>query len=290
MRRRFCRGRFSFALGVCAFAAICGAARAQQKYASFNDAMAAAARHARNGDYPAAVAPLEAALTLAKDDAERLKAYEALVPPYRLHPEIDKYLVSQEFVIRHTNARAGRSLAARDVVSIAYTRGKLDSLTQRYDAELKKNPNDPAALTILTALFTERKRDDPRGPELKRQLDYLDRDLAREHAERLEKDADAAPRTSGWHLKNAAAAWLEAGDKPKALAAAKKSAAGPPETRSGILAMQWNEGLGDVFVETGEAPLAIKHFESALASTDQPALKKRIEKKLAEARGVASQK
>ena len=113
---------------------------------------------------------------------------------------------------------------------------------------------------------------------------------SRQHAEQLEKDADSAPRTGSWHLKNAAVAWLEAGDKPKALAAAKKSAAGAPESRSGILTMQWNEGLGDVFLETGEAPLAIKHFESALASTNQPSLQKRIEKKLAEARGVASQK
>src|SRR3989442_284500 len=141
-----------------------------------------------------------------------------------------------------------RSAVEREVASFLLARGELDAGISRYDAELKKNPNDPAAFSILTAIFTQAKRNDPRGPELQRQLDYLDRDLARQLAERLEKDAQVAPRTSSRHLKDAATAWLEAGDKTKALAAAKKSAAGPAENRTGILAMQWNEGLGDVFL------------------------------------------
>src|SRR5438874_11014102 len=116
-------------------------ARAQEKYTDFNDAYAVAARLVRKGDYPAAVAPLEAALMLAKDDADRKKAYEALVPAYRLQPEIDKMLVAQEFIIRHTDRRAGRSIAAREVASFLLTRGKLDAAIERYDAQLKKDPN-----------------------------------------------------------------------------------------------------------------------------------------------------
>ena len=74
--------------------------------------------------------------------------------------------------------------------------------------------------------------------------------------------------------------------------AAKKieSAAGPPEQRTGILTHQWHEGLVDVFLQSGEPQLAIAHFEAALAATDQPVLRKGIEKKLAEARGVAAAK
>ncbi len=125
---------------------------------------------------------------------------------------------------------------------------------------------------------------------MKAQLEDLDRELAKSLAERLEKDAQSAPRTASWLLKDVASAWLEAGDKAKALAAAQKSAGGAPEQRSGILTHQWHAGLGDVFLETGELQLATTHFEAALAATDQPALKKGVEKKLAEARGRAAAK
>src|SRR5437868_1340479 len=101
------------------------AVQAQEKYSDFDDAMLAAGRYLRKNDYPSAVPPLEAALTLAKDDAQRLKVYQALVPAYRQLPEIDKMLTAQEFIIRHTDRSAGRSLAARSAVSFAFQRGKL---------------------------------------------------------------------------------------------------------------------------------------------------------------------
>ncbi len=144
-------------------AAFSGASTAQEKYKDFEDAFIEAARHVRRGDYPAAVAPLEAALALAKDDVQRKRTYEALVPAYRQSPEIDKMLVAQEFIIRNTERRAGRSLAARDVASFAFQRGKLDAIVERYDAQLQKNPRDPAALTILAAIYTQAKRNDPAG-------------------------------------------------------------------------------------------------------------------------------
>jgi tetratricopeptide (TPR) repeat protein len=281
--------RFVPHVGWCLFLALACSltARAQEKYKDFDAAFNDAARRVRDGDYPAAIAPLEAALKLAKDDAQRMKAYQALVPAYQLLPQIDKLLAAQEFIIRHTDRRAGRSLAARDVVSAAFQRGKTDAIAERYEAQLKENPKDPAALTILTVVFTQTKRSDPRGPELKTQLDDLDLELAQKLAERLEKDAESAPRTSAAYLKDAATAWLEAGDKAKALAAAKKSAAGPPEQRTSILTYQWHSGLGDVFLQTGEPQLAIAQLEAALAATDQPALRKSVEKKMAEARGAA---
>src|SRR5437773_547867 len=120
-------------------------AAAQEKYSDYDDAMIAAGRFLRKNDYPSAVPPLEAALTLAKDDAQRLKVYQALVPAYRQQPEFEKMLTAQEFIIRHTDRRAGRSLSARDVFSFAYRLGKLDAISERYDAQLKQNPKDPAA-------------------------------------------------------------------------------------------------------------------------------------------------
>jgi tetratricopeptide (TPR) repeat protein len=236
------------------------------------------------------VGPLEAALALAKDDAQRKRAYEALVPAYRQSPEVEKMLAAQEFIIRHTDRKAGRSLAARDAASYLFQRGKLDMGIERYDSLLKKEPSDPAALTILAMIYAQSKRSDPRTAELKQRLDHLDQDLARQLAQRLEKDAEFAPRTVAWHLKDAAAAWLEAGDKAKALATAKKSAASPAEQRSQLLTHQWHSGLGDVFLEAGEPQLAITHFEAAIAAIDQPGLKKTVEKKLAQARGTAPAK
>ncbi|HEY2413016.1 MAG TPA: hypothetical protein VGI40_12275 [Pirellulaceae bacterium] len=264
---------------------------AQETYSDFNDAMIAAARSLRKNDYPAAVPPLEAALMLAKTDAQRLKAYESLVPAYRQDPNIDKMLEAQEFIIRHTDRRAGRSLSARDVVSSAFQRGKIYDLVARYDAQFRQNPQDPAALTILAATFSQTKRSDPRTPILKQQLEDLDKKLAGRLAQRLENDAQSAPRTSAWLLKDAATAWLEAGDKEQALATAQKSLAGPPENRNGQLNQMWHEGLGDVFLATGQPQLAVTEFEAALASaSDSAIIKQNLDKKLAQARGTLPEK
>jgi tetratricopeptide (TPR) repeat protein len=281
---------FTITLAWLAIVCLSSLAVAQEKYKDFEDAFIEAARHVRKGDYPAAVGPLEAALALAKDDAQRKRAYEALVPAYRQSPDIEKMLATQEFIIRHTDRKAGRALSARDAASYLFQRGKLDMGIERYDNLLKTKPSDPAALTILAMIYAQSKRSDPRTVELKQRLDNLDQDLARQLAERLEKDAEVAPRTVAWHLKDAASAWLEAGDKAKALATAKKSAAGPAEQRSQILTYQWHSGLGDVFLEAGEPQAAITHFEAAIASIDQPGLKKTAEKKLAQARGTAPAK
>src|SRR5437868_1954046 len=131
------RSRLTSLVTLCA-AFVLTTASAQEKYSDFNDAMIEAARFLRKNDYPAAVPPLEAALALAKDDTQQLKAYEALVPAYRQLPEIDKLLAAQEFIIRHTERRAGRSLGARAVASFLFQRGKIDAGIERYDAELKK--------------------------------------------------------------------------------------------------------------------------------------------------------
>lgn len=203
---------------------------AQEKYRNFNDAMSEGARLVRDMQFAAAQEPLEAALKLAADDQARLRVYQALLQPYRQLPEIDKMLEAQEFILRHTPQRAGRSRAARDLASFLHQRGKTDAAIQRYDAALRANPNDVAAMTVLATIFTQVKRDAQRGPELTRKLAELDRQLAAEHAQRLEKDAETAPRTAASILKDAGVAWLEAGDKAKALAAAKNHSPAFPKT------------------------------------------------------------
>jgi tetratricopeptide (TPR) repeat protein len=275
---------------LCALACCLTAAYGQENFNSFNDAMNAGARLVRDQQYAASQAPLEAALKLAADDRQRLRAYQALLPAYRQLPEIDKMLEAQEFIIRHTERWAGRSLAARDLASFLHQRGKTDTGIQRYEARLKEDAKDIAAVSVLAVIYTRTKRDPQRGPELTGRLEALDRELSVALAQRLEQDAQAAPQTAASLLKDAATVWLEAGDKAKALAAAKKSLDSLPESRSDILVLQWREGLGDVLLETGEPQLAAIQFEAALAATSNPALRRGPEKKLAQAKDAAAKK
>lgn len=263
---------------------------AQEKYKTYDEAMRAAAPLHNNKEFAKAQEPLEAAVRLAPDDAAKLRAYQALVSAYRLLPEIDKMLEAQEFVIRHTERKAGRSIAAGDVASFLHQRGKLDAGVERYEAQLKADAKDVAALSILSVVYTRARRDQQRGPEMTRRLEEVDRAIATQAAERNEKDADSAPRLAAAYWKDAAVFWLEAGDKAKALAAAKKSAAGPPEQRSNILTFYWREALGDVFLKTGEPTLAAAQFEAAIANAISDLHRQGIEKKLAEARAGEAKK
>jgi len=263
---------------------------AQDSYKNFNEAFNAGAKLLRDQQYAAAQAPLEAALKLATDDKDRLKAYQALVPAYRQLPEIDKMLEAQEFVIRHTERRAGRSNSAGDLASFLHQRGKTDAAIDRYEAALKTDAKDVAALAVLQTIHTKTKRDPQRGPEYTKRLEALDKELAGQLAQRLEKDAESAPQTGASILKDAATAWLEAGENAKALAAAKKSLASLPEDRGELLVYFWRRGLGDVFLATGEPAEAVKQFESALTVVKIDGYRKDTEKQLADAKAAVAKK
>ena len=266
---------------------------AQEKYKNFSEAISKGNKLLREKQIAAAQEPLEAALKLAESepaerDERKLRTYEMLVQVYRQLPEIDKMLEAQEFVIPHTERRSGRANHARDLASFLHQRGRIDFAIARYEGQLQKDPKDIVALQVLTIIYTRVKQDDLLGAKYTQRLDEANREIASKLAERLEKDAAAAPQTAAFTLKDAATAWLEAGDKPKALAAAKKSAASPPESRTDILVYYWRDGLGDVFLATGEPGLAIPQFEAALAATDLAPQKQATEKKLAEAKAAAA--
>ena len=263
---------------------------AQEFYKSFEEAYGAGVRLLRDQQFAASQAPLEAALKLAADDKSRLKAYQALVPAYRQLPEIDKMLEAQEFVIRHTERRAGRSIAAGNLASFLHQRGKTDAAIARYEAALQTDAKEIAALSVLATIYTRTKRDAQRGPDLIKRLEAADKYLAGQLAQRLENDADSAPRTAASILKDAATAWLEAGDKAKALAAVKKSLSSLPEDRSELLVFYWRDGLGDVFLATDEQAEAAKQFEAALSVVKIDGYRKATEKKLAEAKGALVKK
>jgi tetratricopeptide (TPR) repeat protein len=264
-----------------------GVLRAQETYRSHDEAFVAGAKFIRNQEYAKAQAPLEAALRLAADDQQRLKTYRALVPSYRLLGEIDKMLETQEFILRHTDGKVGRSSAAGDLVSFLHQRGKTDEAIARYEAVVKSDDSDIAALSVLAAIYARTKRDAVRGDEFTKRLAAANQQLATKYAQQLEKDAEAAPRTAASILKDAAAAWIEANDKPRAIAAARKSLASPPEDRDALLVYFWRRGLGDVFLAAGEPREAVPQFEAALAVVTIDGYRQDTEKQLAAARATA---
>lgn len=255
-------------------------------YKNFDEAMRDGSKLARDKQYPEAQAALETALTLAKSDEDRLKAYQALILPYRQLPEIDKMLAAQEFIIAHTDKRAGRSIAARDVASFLHQRGKVDAGVERYDARLQKDPRDLVALSILAVIHKNVRNDNLKGSEFQQRLDSVNLEWAEKLALKQEAAAAAATQQQAWHWKEAALAWLEANDKAKGLAAAKKSAAAPPEARSDLLAYFWRDGLGQAFLKAGDAKSAITQFEAAVALAPSKTHRDDAEKKLAEAKAA----
>ena len=257
---------------------------AAAEYKTFSEAFSQGNKLLRDMQYAASQEPLEAALKLATDDDQRKNTYQALTRAYRLLPEVDKMLEAQDFIIRHTDKHAGRSNAARDVVSFLHQRGKLDAGVERYEAELKKNPDDPAAVTILAEIHARHRKDAKLAAAYRERRETLDRKLAEQLAVRLEKHAEADPATASWSLKDAAHAWLEAGNKDKALAAAKKSAAGKPERRTQILSFYWHEGLGQAFQEAGDPKAAILHYELAIPLAPSQNHIDQIQKKLTAAK------
>jgi tetratricopeptide (TPR) repeat protein len=261
-----------------------------QEYKSYSDAMRAAAPLLRDRQFAAAQAPLEAALALASDDQDRLRTYQALVPAYRLLPQPDKMYEAHEFVIRHTDRRTGRSLPARDLASFLHQRGLTDAAITRYQAVLKQDPDDIAAVTVLAAIYSQSRRDMAKAAEFAERQNALDKRLASEHAERLESDAESAPRTAASIYKDAAAAWIEAGDKARAVAAVKKSLASAPEARNDQLVYFWRRGLGDTLMAAGEPAEAIPQFEAALKVVAIEGYRKDTEQQLAEARAAVKNK
>ncbi|WP_254510934.1 tetratricopeptide repeat protein [Anatilimnocola floriformis] len=256
------------------------------EYKNFDDALREGTKLARDKQFAEAQTALETALTLAKDDEARLKAYQALVVPYRQLPEIDKMLVAQDFIIAHSDQRSRRSLAARDLASFLHQRGKVDTAVERYEARLQKDPRDLLALNVLAVIHKNIRDDKLKGSEFQQRLESVNLEWAEKLALKHEAAAAAATQLQAWHWKEAALAWVDANDKEKALIAAKKSASAPPEMRSDILAFYWREGLGQAFLKAGDAKSAITHLEAAATLAPSKIHRDEVEKKIAEAKGT----
>ncbi|MFG0334573.1 MAG: tetratricopeptide repeat protein [Maioricimonas sp. JB049] len=280
------------------------AAEYQNATEAFN--VGAAFYNSRN--YAAAQEPFEAALKLTDDERMKLRIYRALMASYRLLPEPDRMLEAAEYVITNSKQAAERSLTRRSLLSFIHQRGKTNEVVKRYEERLEKEPEDFTSLYLLSEIYARLKQDPERSAELVERLAALKQDagepvdirtqasLAQQYvrARKYEKGAalyeSIAPQDealAAWHYKEAAAAWLKAGKKEKALAAARKSAEAEPEQRSELLVYFWHRGLADVFLDAGEPVTAIPHFEKAIETTKIDGYLKSSRERLEEARKQA---
>lgn len=251
-------------------------------YKTADEAYSVGVALARARNYAGSREPLEAALRLAPDDAYRLKVYEALMPAYRELPDTDKMVEAAEFVIAHADQRAKRSNESNALASFLFQRGKLDEAVSKYEARLKERSDDVVALSILNGAYRGRRDNKERGAAVAATLAIVDKQLAARLADSLERNANADPKAAAALYKDAATAWLEAGDTPRALAAAKKSQASPPEDRSSVLKYFWHKGLGDVFAAADQPADAKTEYEAALNFAPGDGGKKELQKKLDE--------
>jgi tetratricopeptide (TPR) repeat protein len=284
--------------------------RAQATYQSADEAWAVGVAFYNSRNFAASIAPFEAALKLAPDDAFRLKVYDALRAGYQTLPDSQKFIEASEFIIGKSPQAATQSLARRALLGFATERNQIDDLVKRYDDMLRQDPNQRLALYILCELYAQVKHDAVRSAELTERLAKLDQQSgkpldvgqtaslagqyvkARKFAEGAELYEKVAPRDAAlaaWHWKEAAAAWLAAGDKAQALAAATQAERCTPEQRNDQLAHFWHRGLADVLAAVGEPKRAIPHYEQAIEKTKIQGYVDACKKSLAEARAKAGQ-
>ncbi len=281
---------------------------ADEKYASAEEAFRIGTAFLGAREDARSQEPLEAALRMARDDDYKLKVYRALLPVYTIANDWTLKATALEFIIAHSERVAERSLARSELLGFLRQRGKTAEAAKRYEDRLKEDPDDVGTLYILCEFYGRLVDDPHRSVVMLERLARIQQaegeglsvadaaDLAAQYvkakkyaqgAELFEKTAGRDDSLAAWHYKEAAAAWLKGNDKPKALAAAKKSEAALPERRSELLEYFWHRNLADVFLDAGDAVSAIPHYEAAVALTKIDGYRKDSEQKLMQAKRQA---
>lgn len=281
---------------------------AQTKYVDYQDAYNQGANHIRAGRLAQACEPLEAAADLASTAKEKLEVRRALLVPYRELQAIEPMQTAGEYILTNSDQAAEQSLTRSTMLAFFNKRGKLADAIKGYEERLKKSPDDHVVLFVLTEAYgryrnkpdlsadagekliavEEKQRIKPyviSHAEIARQMVLAKRYKA--GAKLFEKLAPLDKTMEAWNYKEAAQAWLKAGDKAKALAAAKKSSEATPEKRSGQLAYYWQRALGETFMSLDEPKAAVGHFEQALKLTTIDGYVKDTRGLLAEAKAAA---
>lgn len=274
------------------------------KYQSAQEAFGVGAAFYNSRNLAAAIEPLEAAFALAKDEDMKVQVSRALMDCYRTQNDSDKMFTAVEYVVTQSRQPAERSIVRTSLMSFIHQRGKADEAVKRYESQLTADPRNRTALYLLGEIYARLKEDPEKGVEILGRLADLDKQEgkpvdARQQAElaeqyvKLKKFKEGAelfesvtkldPKMAAWNWKEAATAWISAGDKARALEAAKKSDESSPENRGELLVHFWHRALGDVYLEAGEPKLAIPHYEAAIENTSIEGYAKDCRAKLAEA-------
>lgn len=254
-------------------------------YKSFDEAMAAAQKAIDAKNYLGSEEPLESALELADDDLQRIDAYRKLIDAYKLHPQIDDVLKACEFIMDHSKSAPEQFIYRDKLLDFVEDKKKTDELIGHFKQRLKSDANDRIALLVLSEAYAQLKDDSQQSAELTERLEkaieasgeevdiltyaqlatlYVNAEKYQKGAQLFEKIAPQNETLAPWHWKEAAAAWLKAGDKERALQAAMNSTKAGPETRPGLLQYYWSSSLGDIYLELDNPALAIPHYEQAL--------------------------
>lgn len=257
-------------------------------YKSYDDAMADAQKALNEKNYLASQEPLEAAVELADSDTKRVKCYRMLFDAYKLHPEIENMLNACEFILDHSSSVPEKAITRSSLLTFVRERGKSDELIEHFQKRLEKDEKDRTALFVLSEAYSQLKRDPEQSvPYFERLAEviessgeevdvltyaqlatlYVRSKKYQEGAKLFEKIAPQDESMAAWHWKEAAAAWLKAGEKDKSLAAAMNATKVGPENRAEMLNYFWNNTLGDIYLELDNPKLAVPHYENALKAT-----------------------
>lgn len=274
-------------VGMVATCLVADAAWGQAQYGSAREAYAAGAKLYNMRKYAECREPFEAALKLSDDLPFKVRIYRTLMQPYRQLPEIDKMLEATEFIFEHGESAVEKSLIARDLASFAHQRGKTEEIADRYEKRLKQAPEDRPALYTLTQLYDRAQPNPARRNELQLVLKKVQQLDEAELARKFENLAVAQPTVATRHWKDAAAAWLRAGERQNAIAATEKAEATGPESANDLLAHQWHRAMGDIYMGLDEPRKAIPHFEKAIEKTTIAGYLKDCKESLAKARAAA---
>ena len=206
------------------------------QYRSYNEALFAGAG-SLSRQYENARAPLEYALSVAADDPSRLKAHTMLTNVYFHAGQTEKVINSLDFILTHSASGPERAMVRGAMVNYVRGQGKSEEVIRLYEGRLKANPEDVAALNVLTDIYSKVQQNPKRASDLVTKLGeevlkksgginepYADANLAgqfvtagkyRDGAAMYEQLAVNTPKMSGVYYKDAAQAWLKAGTKPR---------------------------------------------------------------------------
>jgi tetratricopeptide (TPR) repeat protein len=246
-------------------------------------------KHVNAKRYKEAIGPLERALSLAPDDAYRLKVYKALMPAYRTLSGPEKMAEAGEFILRHSDQLTERRTAASSLAAFYFQRGLTADQLKRYGERYDKDKNDYAAVAMMSEMARTARLEKATAEAYKKRFQEAERELAGKLAAAQEKVAGADKAQEAWRWKEAAVLWVTAGDRPKALAAAAKAEAAGPEKRN-LLAHFWHAQLGDVYADAGKHAEAVKHFEKAIDTTTIKGYQDTCRLKLEEAKKKLAEK